>query len=110
MKCEYCQNELHFSHYENTKEVSVYDCIHCPVMTSFYILEDNQKIKISFMFFLQEEAYIWTNNYLTENSYIMSLRRPSQIHQSPILIKFPKIMNINPENVREKFIFYIPFL
>ena len=108
--CEFCGKELRLSHHENGKEVEVYDCTHCPVLTSFYYMGEH-RIKTSFFLDKNEHVYIWTNNYTKGISYItdvgVSLAKDGR---DPLLLKFPKIMNINPKNIHEKFSFYMVFL
>jgi hypothetical protein len=111
--CEFCHNPLQFSHQENTKEIEVYDCRHCPVLTSFYYFEkDGTRIKTSYMLDRNEKVYIWTNNYITNSSYItdVGVSLSVQSDRNPLVVRFPKIMNINPTNVHEKFSFYMTFL
>lgn len=114
MKCEFCNNELKLSHLENEKTVEVYDCVHCPVMTSFYFKADPsaEKLKVSFMLDRKEKVYIWTNNYAKGISYItdVAVSLSSLKDKDPLVLKFPKIMKINPTNVHEKFSFYMVFL
>jgi hypothetical protein len=58
-----------------------------------------------------ERSYTWTNNYTNSISYITDVSPTiARDGKSPLLIKFPKIMNINPANVYEKFAFYMVFL
>lgn len=111
--CEFCNKPLHLSHYENSNEVAVYDCVHCPVLTSFYFLhKEGERIKTCFMLDKNGRTYVWTNNYVNENSHITDVSVTlSAVHdKDPLLIKFPKIMNINPKNIHEKFSFYMTFL
>lgn len=111
--CEFCGKELHLSHYENEKEIEVYDCTHCPVLTSFYFMhKDGARIKTSFMLDKNEKVYIWTNNYLRGISYItdVGISLSAAMDRDPLILKFPKIMNISPKNVHEKFSFYMTFL
>lgn len=109
--CEFCGKPLHLSHYENGKEVEVYDCTNCPVLTSFYFMGE-QRVKTAFMLDRNEKVYIWTNNYIKDVSYItdvgVTLSPTKDV--SPLVYKFPKIMNVNPQNVHEKFSFYMTFL
>jgi hypothetical protein len=116
--CEFCGKELHLSHYEGGQKIAVYDCTHCPVLTSFHFMTevgnlatDNMRIKTTFMLDRNEHIYIWTNNYGKGISYITDVGVTlAKSGRDPLLIKFPKIMNINPQNVHEKFAFYIVFL
>lgn len=109
MNCEFCQKPLRFSHHENNKEVGVYDCTNCPLLVSFYYLHaDGKSVKTTFMLDRNQKSYLWTNNYLNNNSHITDLS--SNDGRDPIILKFPKIMNINPDNVYEKFAFYMVFL
>jgi hypothetical protein len=111
MNCEFCQKPLKFSHHENNKEVEVYDCNHCPVLTSFYVLhKDGSPFKTTFLLDKNEKTYMWTNHYIKETSYITYVGvAADNINREPLL-KFPKIMNITPANVKEKFAFYMVFL
>lgn len=112
MECEFCGRELHLSHMENERTVEVYDCTHCPVLTSFYFnAESDDRLKTTFMLDRNEKVYIWTNNYTKGISYITDVGVSlSMTKENPLVIKFPKIMNINPQNVHEKFSFYMTFL
>lgn len=114
MKCQYCQKEMKFSHHENKKEIEVYDCWNCPVLTTFYYLGKNPApIKITFMLDKNEKCYLWTNHYVKNVSYInnlsMCLTKATGFNDD-LVIKFPKVMNITPQNVYEKFAFYMVFL
>jgi hypothetical protein len=112
MNCEFCKKPLRFSHHENNKEVEVYDCYHCPVQISFsFFHKDGSSFKSTFFINKNERLYSWTNNFLTGLSYITDVGGtfgPST--KDPVLIRFPKIMNINPDNIHEKFSFYMVFL
>lgn len=109
MNCEFCQKPLRFSHHENDKEVGVYDCTNCPLLVSFYYLHANGKsVKTTFMLDRNGKSYMWTNNYLNGNSHITDLS--TNDGKDPVILRFPKIMNINPDNVYEKFAFYMVFL
>lgn len=113
MNCEFCGREAHLSHYENAKEVAVYDCTHCPVLTSFYVQEDSGAVnKISFMMERQNKTYIWTNNFVKKTSIItdVDISLSSSTDKSPLILRFPKVMNINPQNVQEKLSLYLTFL
>lgn len=113
MNCEFCTKPLTFSHEENGKEVKVYDCKNCPVLTSFHFLDkDSERIKTSFFIDKNEKVYIWTNNYVRGISYItdVGIRISLVKDKDPLVIKFPKIMSITPQNVYEKFSFYMTFL
>lgn len=112
MKCQFCQKELKFSHKENKDEIEVYDCWNCPVLTTFHFFhKDGMPVKTTFMLDKNEKCYLWINNYLKNISYIIdvnaSIAKPSR---DSLVIKFPKIMNITPQNVYEKFAFYMVFL
>lgn len=113
MNCEFCGRDLHLSHYEKNKEIAVYDCTYCPVLTSFYFLEETgARLKTTFMIDRKGRLYMWTNNYTSDNSYITDVNASlsSSFEKDPQLIKFPKIMNITPENVTQKFSFYMTFI
>lgn len=112
MNCEFCLKPLRFSHHENNKEVEVYDCNNCPVQISFYFFhKDGSQFKTVFMIDKNERSYTWTNSYTKSVSYITDVSPTvARDGKDPVLIKFPKIMNINPTNVHEKFAFYMVFL
>lgn len=108
MNCEFCQHQLNFSHHENNKEVEVYDCTNCPVLTSFsFFAKDGMRMKTAFMIDRSEKLYVWTNNYINNTSSLneVNIKRQSE----PLIIKFPKIMNIDPNNVQEKMAIYLVF-
>jgi hypothetical protein len=113
MNCDYCGRDLHLSHYENNREIAVYDCTHCPMLVSYHFREENgAKTKVSFMLDRRDKVYIWTNNYTKNNSYIVDVSATlhSSMEKDPLILKFPKIMNITPDNVLEKLSFYMTFL
>jgi len=112
MNCEFCRQPLRFSHHENDKEVDVYDCTHCPVLVSFYCMHESSKShKITFLIDRNGKSYMWTNNYLNNNSHITDLGvNVAREGKDPMILKFPKIMNVNPTNIYEKFAFYMVFL
>jgi hypothetical protein len=118
MNCEFCGNKCWFSRKENVdkdnkkKYISVYDCMKCPVHTSFYINnEDGSKVKTVFMLDRNEKVYMWTDHFVKNFSYVtdigISLARDGR---DPLIIKFPKLMNVKPTNVLDKFKFYMVFL
>lgn len=111
MKCTFCKNNCRLSHKENENKVEVYDCIKCPVLTSFHIsIEDGSTIKTVFMLDRNEKTYMWTDHHQKNFSYItdigISLARDGR---DPLVLKFPKLMNVNPKNVHDKFKFYMLF-
>ena len=111
MNCEFCQKPLKFSHKENNDEVEVYDCHNCKVLTSFYFFhKDGSQFKTTFLIDKNERTYMWTNNYLKGTSHISEMRVTSAPGFDSTILKFPKIMNVNPTNVHEKFAFYMVFL
>lgn len=112
MNCEFCNKQLRLSRLENEKEVEVYECIHCPVLTSFHCLhKDGSPIKTTFLLDRNEKCYLWTNNYIQNISYIHDAgTAAAREGRDPLILKFPKIMNINPTNIYEKFAFYMVFL
>lgn len=120
MNCEFCGSNLKLSHYENNKETAVYDCIDCPVLISFsYFLGDQKagepvRTKTSYMIDRHGKCYVWSNNYIKGNSYITDISESgldkALSGRSPLLITFPKLMNINPTNIHEKLSFYLTFL
>lgn len=117
MKCLFCSNKCRLSHKENEdredkkKYTAVYDCNYCPVLTSFYINnEDNSHVKTVFMLDRNEKVYMWTDHHEKKFSYItdigISLARDGR---DPLVLKFPKLMNVTPSNVHDKFKFYMLF-
>lgn len=111
MNCEFCGRETFLSHYENSKETAVYDCKHCPVLTSFYVREADSFIcKIAFLLNRGAKAYIWTNNFVKNTSYISDISPDSGSIKDPLLFKAPKTINLTPQNVREKLSMYMTFL
>ena len=111
MKCEFCNQSLTFSHHENIKEIEVYDCLHCPVLTSFYYFEDGSRVKTTFILDKNEKSYMWTNHYGKQISYITDLGvDTAKAGRDTTLLRFPKIMNVTPLTVYEKFKFYMVFL
>lgn len=118
MNCEFCDRNLHLSHYENNKETAVYDCLNCPVLVSYHFFLGDQKAgepvrtKTDYMIDRHGRSYIWTNNYIKNNSYIVDLSVSLGIRENttPLLVTFPKIMNVNPNNIHEKFSFWVTFL
>lgn len=117
MKCEFCKSKCRLSHKENedredkTKFVAVYDCIHCPVLTSFHVQnEDGVLIKTVFMLDRNEKTYMWTNHHAKNFSYITDIGiQLAKDGRDPMILKFPKLMNVNPSNVHDKFKFYMIF-
>jgi hypothetical protein len=110
MKCQYCKHPLKLSHYENNKEVSIWDCLSCPIMISFSYLGE-KLIKTSFFFERNEKRYIWSNDHVKEYSYITVLEplQKNMLNYNPNILKLPKIINVTPENLYEKFSFYMTF-
>jgi len=112
MNCQFCNKLLTFSRWENDKEIIIYDCKHCPVLVSFYFLYDESSkahdsyvlTKIVFMIDIKGKLYLWTNNFIKNNSYIINLY---SMNIDPLVVKFPKIMNITPDNVVERLAFYM---
>lgn len=116
MNCEFCDRELHLSHYEGVgNSVAAYDCTNCPVLVSFYFIKpDFNRTKTVFWLDKHEKIYMWTNDYTTSTSRITAIDidhiKKGSLGGDPCLIKFPKIMNINPDNIMERFGFYMVFL
>jgi hypothetical protein len=120
MNCQFCGNILIFCHHENEQTTSVYDCQRCPVLVSFsYSYDDTVRLhndflaKVTFLLDRKGKFYTWTNNYTKGTSYITDLSVTlvsSMRGQNPLLIKFPKIMNINPSNVMKKLSFYLVWI
>jgi hypothetical protein len=112
--CPYCQVQLEFSHLESTNEwgrFSVYECLHCPVLVWLHY-ENDSLIKSMFFIDKNEHNYVWVDHYLKNQSYLIdatpSFKGPYD--KDPMLIKFPKLMNVTPTNVREKFSFFMVFI
>lgn len=113
MNCQFCQHPLQFSHRENNQEVVVYDCINCPILTSFFHLdEDSPPIKIIHMIDRNDRLYLWTNNFINNTSYItdLTVTLSSLVYKNPVVVKFPHIMDITPTNVLQKFSFIMTYL
>jgi hypothetical protein len=111
MKCEYCQHDLKFSHHEKSKEIQVYDCTNCPVLVSKYYRKDQFLVKTTFMLDRNRQVYLWTNDYVNNVSYIVDGNVTLfQKGTNPMLLKFPKLMNLTPANVHEKFSYYVVFI
>jgi hypothetical protein len=112
MNCEFCDHNLCLSHYENSREIEVYDCTHCPVLISFhYFAKDGIRIKTVYHVDKNQRVYIWTNNYIKETSYIEETYIMTRIDlkSEPLTIRFPKIMPVTPQNVEEKLSFFLVF-
>ncbi len=112
MICEFCNKVCRLSHKENENKVEVYDCRNCQVLTSFYIsVEDGSKIKTVFMLDRNEKVYMWTDHFIKKISYITDVGVTLAAKGGdPLVLKFPKVMNVKPTNVHEKFKFYMLFL
>jgi hypothetical protein len=112
MICIYCKNKCRLSHKENKDEIEVYDCVRCPVLTSFHIgVPGGSLVKTVFMLDRNEKVYMWTNHHAKQISYITDVGVTlSKDGRDPLVVKFPKVMNINPDNVHEKFKMYMLFI
>ena len=113
VKCEYCDNILKFSHFENKKEIIVFDCQFCPFLISFYFWneEGGSLTKITFMIIKNGQFYIWTNNFIKQNSYISIISTDNTtLMSSEPLITFPKIMDITPANIDKKLSFVMTWI
>lgn len=109
MKCPYCHNHMKFCHHENNKEVSVYDCIECPMLvTCYYLHEEVDPFRISFMMDRNGRVYMWTNDRLKGYSYIEELKIEPAIRDLTV-VKLPKLVEVTPETVRQKLSFYMVF-
>lgn len=105
MNCEFCHHVLAFSHFENLKEVEIYDCKNCPILVSFaFFVADGLRIKTIFCIDRNQRLYIWTNNYLTNQSYINEVYYKTRLdlQSEPFTIRFPRIMSLTPDNVKDK--------
>jgi len=111
MNCEFCHKELAISHYERDKTITVYDCKNCPVLVSFHFNEDEERVKTCYLLDKNGNSYMWTINYAKNDSYIVDLTPTLSLvkDRDPMLVRFKKVMNINPNNVYEKFSFYLLF-
>jgi hypothetical protein len=120
MNCQFCHKELIFCHSESENKIAIYDCKCCPVLVSFHFLHEELElhepftvVKIIFLLDRKGKFYTWTNNYTKGTSYITDLNVTlvsSMRGQNPLLIKFPKTMDINPDNVMEKLAFYLVWI
>lgn len=110
MKCQFCNQELVYSHHENNKEVSIYDCRNCPMLIMFhYLLNETAPVKIAFFLQKNGRTYVWVNNFINNFSYVTEIVvAPSVITSNPIL-QLPKLVDVTPENVYQKFSFYMVF-
>lgn len=116
-KCPYCKSNLQFWMHENNNTGMVYQCVDCPVQVIFHYSKDTREPddkldKTVYVIDKQGHLYTWTDNHTQQTSYITDINvqidRPKD--RDPILINFPKYMNVNPSIVREKFSFYMVFL
>lgn len=113
-QCLHCNADLQFWTYENDNTGMVYQCINCPVQTILHYHKDvpANLDKIVYVIDRQGHLYTWTDNYTKRTSYITDVT--SQVehlnNRNPVLIDFPKFMNVTPATVREKFGFYMVFL
>jgi len=108
--CEYCKSQLVFSFFEDGKETFVYQCNSCPILTySYYYSNSSDRPPDKIMFYLDryDKAYTWTNDFKTNSSYITCLSQP---FEHSLIIKFPHIMKLNPDNIYIKFNFCVTFL
>lgn len=108
MKCQYCKLPMRFSHHENNKEIAVWDCLNCPMMVFSAFLGDH-RVKTSFFLEKNGKRYIWTNDYVKESTYVSSMEPIKDINHTPIILRLPKLIDVTPENVYEKFSFYMLF-
>lgn len=110
-KCPHCKSTLQFWMHENENTRTVYQCIKCPVQVILHYAEEELS-KTIYVIDKQGHLYTWTDNHTNQTSYITDIttemERPKD--RDPILIRFPKFMDVNPANVREKFKFYMVFL
>ena len=116
LNCEFCNSPLTFSNKESDQAVEVYDCKNCKVLTCFYFdappfSNDRTRIKIGFFVDIGSKLYYWINNYVDNSSTLFEVSFDAiKKGKDGLLIKFPKIMNINPDNVQERIAFYLPFI
>jgi|SRR5271170_4582247 len=114
--CPFCKARANYCHAENDNTGMVYECRHCPVLVFLHYSQDKEYKdrleKAEFAIDKQGHLYTWTDNYVKGSSYITDLDVSlfSLQNKSSILIAFPKLMNVTPTNVREKFGFYMIFL
>ncbi len=106
--CEFCNFHLEFSHSENN--IMIFDCINCPMLISFSF-DHNVRVKTVFLLDRNQQIYLWTINYLTETSYISSAYYDILVNgKIADLVNFPKIMQVSPYNIYQKFNLYMTFL
>ncbi len=110
MNCQFCRKPMKFSHHENEKEISVYDCLECPMLImSSYVNNDSDPVKITFMFENKGKSYMWTNDRIKGYSYLQELKIADNPLHDIMLLKLPKLVDVTPENVIKKFSFYMVF-
>lgn len=115
--CPFCKEKAEFCHTENNDTGMVYQCMNCPVLVFLHYSHDSREKeakldKVVYVIDKQGHLYTWTDNYSKRSSYITDLNVMllDLKDKNPILVTFPKLMNVTPANVREKFGFYMVFL
>lgn len=110
MKCQFCRHPLTFSHHENNKEVEVYECRNCPMLImQHFFHKDGTAVKTVFMLEKNNHAYLWTNDRLKGYSSITEISFTSAPGHNPTILKLPKLVEVTPDNVYQKFSFYMVF-
>jgi uncharacterized protein (DUF1015 family) len=108
--CDFCKDELTFSHTENNKLLTVFQCNHCPILIFYYFTQELNKARTAFLLDKKEHQYFWTNNYINNCSYIIEISESSSYDGNGHLVDFPKVMEINPINIFEKFSLWMTFI
>lgn len=112
VKCDYRGGRTKFSHKEDAQLTEIHECSNCKHLPWFYFYkESGTKAKVSFIIDIGSKSYMWINNYISNSSTIYDISIDgSKSGIGGMLIEFPKVMNINPDNVKERLAFYLPFI
>lgn len=105
MKCKFCHNNLLFSHKEEKN--SVFECHFCEVYIFFYFDEKFNITKTIFLLDKNQKNYYVVQNLEQKSTYIILCDH--LINKNSKLINVPQIIDLTPENVYEKFNFYLSF-
>jgi len=104
MNCLYCNKSLSLSHKEDKDLIFVFNCLNCPILV-YYYFSNKKLIKMSFMIYYQTNIYCWTNNFVKQTSYIYSSNS-----LDPKLLSLPQLVELNPNNIKDKLTFYLTFI
>lgn len=107
--CEFCKNELTYSHTENNELLTIYVCNNCPILIFYYFTPEMNIARTCFTFDKNGGRYFWTNNYIEKTSYIIGLSESPHRDVREHIVDFPKIMDINPTNIYNKFSLWMTF-